>query len=341
MEKLDVLDRKILHRLDQNSRATYSAIAKALRTSPQVVKYRVEHLQQRGILLSCWPMVEYRGIGYFFGLHFIKLKDMTEKDEVVLFGYLDAHRYIPIVMRGQGYCDLIIAIDGKGVHHLAEIVRDLQNRFSDFFLEWDTVIPIGFSRFNRNYLIGSEVPTPDVAFTGAPVDIELDETDRKVLSLLNHDARMSASEIAKRAGISPENAHARVVRMEGSGVIQCYTILLDHVKAGYPRHRTLIKFKNLNEKEERRFFTYCNYQPNIVHHLKVLGNWDLVIDIEVEDIEGLRRVLMDIKYKFSDIIQRIEPIYIYKIDRFRDIPEEYPELSHEHASTRARENESV
>lgn len=327
MEKVDLLDKKILFQLDHDSRASLSKIAKALKTSPQVVKYRMENLYKKGILLYCWPMVEYRGIGYFFGLHFIKLQNMGQKEEKEFYKYLNSHKYIPIIMRSQGYADLIIAIDGKGIHHLSGIVRELQNRFSDYFLEWDTVIPIGFSRFNRNYLIGAEELTPEVAFTGAPVEIELDETDRQVLSMLNKNARTPTADVARKIGISYENAMKRIKKLEKSGVIQAYTILPDHVKLGYPRYRTLIKFRNLNEKEERKFFTYCNLHPNIIHHLKVLGNWDLVIDIEVESMEKLREVIMDIKSKFSKIVQRIEPSYIYKIDQFRDIPVEYPELN--------------
>ena len=327
MEKVDLLDRKILHQLDRNSRMSYSEIAKALKTSPQVVKYRVENLYKRGILLYCWPMVEYRGIGYFFGLHFIKLQNMTHEKEKKFYAYLNAHKYIPIIMHGQGYADLIIAIDGKGIHHLSEIVRELQNKFGDNFLDWDTVIPIGFSRFNRNYLIGIEEITPDVAFTGAPVTIKIDENDRKILSMLNYNARTPTTEIASKVGISYENTIGRIKKLEKGGVIKCYTILPDHIKLGYPRYRTLIKFKNLNEEEERRFFTYCNIHPNVIHHLKVLGNWDLVIDIEVESTEKLREIIMDIKFKFSKIIQRIEPTYVYKIDQFRDIPIEYCDLN--------------
>ena len=338
-----MLDKKILHQLDHNSRASYSQIAKALKTSPQVVKYRVENLYKRGILLYCWPMVEYRGLGYFFGLHFIKLQNMTPARQKEFYDYLNSSKFIPIIMHGQGYADLIIAIDGKGIHHLDEIMRELRNQFGDVFLDLDTVIPIGFSRFNRNYLIGKEEVTPEVAFTGAPVDvrkfhlrtandrrsleIELDELDRKILSMLNYDARVPTIEIARKIGVSYETVFNRIKRLEKNGVIQCYTILPDHVKLGYPRYRTLIKFKNLNEKEERKFFTYCNIHSNIIHHLKVLGNWDLVIDIEVESMEKLRDAVTDIKSKFSNIVQRIEPTYIYKIDRFRDIPIEHPELN--------------
>ncbi|MDO8554032.1 MAG: winged helix-turn-helix transcriptional regulator [Candidatus Micrarchaeota archaeon] len=324
---LDLLDKKILHQLDRNSRVSYSKIAKKLKTSPQVVKYRVEQLYKNGILLYCWPMVEYRGIGYFFGLHFIKLKNLTPEKEKEFYGYLNSHKFIPIIMRGQGYADIIIGIDGQGIHHLNEIMQDLNTRFSDIFLDWDTVIPIGFSRFNRNYLVGTSESTEKVAFTGASVKKESDEKDRMVLSMLNNNARTPILEIVKKVGISYENVVKRIKKLENSGVIQCYTVLLDHVKAGYPRYRTLIKFAGLTKQEEKRFFTYCDFHPNIVHHLKVLGNWDLVVDIEVENMEKLRQIIEEIKFKFSKSIRRIEPTYIYKIDRFRDIPVEYPEFN--------------
>jgi len=50
---MDLTDRKILYELDQDSRQSYSSIAKSLKTSPQVVKYRVENLYKSGILQYC------------------------------------------------------------------------------------------------------------------------------------------------------------------------------------------------------------------------------------------------------------------------------------------------
>ena len=327
MKNLDKLDFRILYLLDVNSRRSYSDIAKKTRSSPQNIKYRVERLYKQGIIKYTWPMVEYKGIGYFFGLQFIKLQNMTPKREKEFFGFLRDNPFTPIIMRGNGYADVIIAPEGKGIHHLDEVIRDLRSRFYDSILDWDTVIPIGFSRFYRNYLVGKEEETPQVAFTGAPKAISLNETERKVLSMLNYNARTPTIRIAENAGISYEKARAVIKKLESSGVIQCYTILPDHVKLGFPRYRTLVKFKNLDQESDKKFLTYCNLHPNIVHHLRVLGNWDVVIDIEVESTEKLRQILMEIKFDFSKVIQRIEPTYIYDIDKFRDIPVEYPELN--------------
>ncbi len=285
-------------------------------------------MEKSGLLRYCWPMVEYRKPGYFFGLYFIKLHNVDEKAEERLFSYLAAHPYIPIVMRGEGYADAIIAICAKGIFHLSEIMDDLNNRFSAHFLEYDATIPIGFSQFTRSYLTGKARDVGKVAFTGADVkETELDLETREVLSLVNTDARISILDIARRVGISPTSARNKLRFLEKSSIIQSYTILPDHVKLGFPRHRVLLKLRNLTKEKEKALFTYCQLHPNIIHHLRVIGDWDLVLDIEIERGEPFRKVIQEIKHKFSDIIQRVEPTYIYQIDQFRDIPIEYPKLN--------------
>lgn len=324
---MDLTDRKILYELDQNSRQSYSSIAKALKTSPQVVKYRVENLYKSGAIQYCWPMIEYRKLGYFFGLYFFKLQNMDEKSEREFFAYLGSHPSIPIIMRGEGYADLIIAICAKGIFHLRDIITDLNNRFSRNFRDYDTTIPIGFTQFHRSYLIEAEKKQPKeayTAFTGADVrEVELSDNERKVLSMVNSNARVPLVQIAHKAGISEISAKNIVKKLERSGIIQSYTILPNHVLLGKPRHRVLFKLANLTSEKEKALFTYCQLHPNIVHHLRVIGNWDLVLDIEVERGEPFRKIVQEMKYRFSDIIQRVEPTYIYKIDQFRDIPVEH------------------
>jgi Lrp/AsnC family leucine-responsive transcriptional regulator len=256
---------------------------------------------------------------------------MDEKSENELFDYLNGHKFIPIVMRGEGYADLILAICAKGIFHLRDIITELNNRFSEYFLEYDTTIPIGFTQFHRAYLIDAQKSQPReeyTAFTGADVgEITLEEREKKVLSMVNFNARVPLVEIARKVGISEVSAKSILKKLEKTGIIQSYTILPNHVLLGKPRHRVLFKLANLTSEKEKKLFTYCQLHPNIVHHLRVIGNWDLVVDIEVERGEPFRKIIQEMKYKFSEIIQRVEPTYIYRIDQFRDIPVEFPELN--------------
>ena len=63
--------------------------------------------------------------------------------------------------------------------------------------------------------------------------MELDELDLKILSILLKDGRASCREIARALGVSTATVSKRLKKLESSGVIKGYTVLLDHEKLGY------------------------------------------------------------------------------------------------------------
>jgi DNA-binding Lrp family transcriptional regulator len=63
--------------------------------------------------------------------------------------------------------------------------------------------------------------------------MELNETDKKILKNLLEDARSSSRQIAKNVGVSVGTVLSRIKKMEGNGLIQRYSVILDHEKIGY------------------------------------------------------------------------------------------------------------
>src|SRR3989344_5891027 len=62
-------------------------------------------------------------------------------------------------------------------------------------------------------------------------------------------------------------------------------------------------FKATSEERKRTLMEYCRMNSNIVYIVKCLGQWDFEIDIEVENTEKFREILMKFKTTFSDIIK--------------------------------------
>ena len=62
--------------------------------------------------------------------------------------------------------------------------------------------------------------------------MELTDADRRVLRLLQKDARISNQELAERAGMSASACWRRVKALEDAGVIAAYPALLDAEQAG-------------------------------------------------------------------------------------------------------------
>src|SRR4051812_36313989 len=64
--------------------------------------------------------------------------------------------------------------------------------------------------------------------------VPFDLMDRKILSALRADGRLTMSELAETVGLSQSPCWTRVKRLEACGAIQGYVAVLDHKVIGVP-----------------------------------------------------------------------------------------------------------
>jgi Lrp/AsnC family leucine-responsive transcriptional regulator len=79
-------------------------------------------------------------------------------------------------------------------------------------------------------------PLPGLAGASRPAGYrdEVEETNRKIVSFLSRDGRMSFTELARKTGLSVSAAQQRVRRLEQRGVIRGYAALINPDDAGLP-----------------------------------------------------------------------------------------------------------
>lgn len=61
--------------------------------------------------------------------------------------------------------------------------------------------------------------------------VALDKTDRKILSILQADGRLSNQDVAEMVALSPSPCLRRIKRLEEAGVIRQYVALLDPTRS--------------------------------------------------------------------------------------------------------------
>lgn len=66
------------------------------------------------------------------------------------------------------------------------------------------------------------------------MEASLDDTDRRILRVLQRQGRISNAELADRVNLSASACHRRVQRLEAAGVIREYVALVDARKLGMP-----------------------------------------------------------------------------------------------------------
>lgn len=90
-------------------------------------------------------------------------------------------------------------------------------------------------------------------------------------------------------------------------------------KLGINHYKTIFRTKNFDVVVENKIKQYVSNHKKVTQFLKLIGSWDLEIEFERENEDGLYKILTEIRKEFSDIIRDFDILRItgtYKYDYF-------------------------
>jgi Lrp/AsnC family leucine-responsive transcriptional regulator len=118
----------------------------------------------------------------------------------------------------------------------------------------------------------------------------IDEMDRRILSLLQQDARLPNAEIARRVGMAPSATLERLRKLEERGVIKGYEVRLDPLKLGLGL-TAFIFVRGQDKAGELDTGERLKDHPNVleVHH--IAGEDCYLVKLRATDTEDLGRML--------------------------------------------------
>ena len=118
----------------------------------------------------------------------------------------------------------------------------------------------------------------------------LDETDREIVTLLLQDGRRSASDVARRIGLSPAAAKRRIDRLEQLGIILGYQAVVDHARLGNGIEAFAeLRFEGSTQVDniDAAFVDL----PELVEAFTIAGDPDALVRLRVADLDHLKRVI--------------------------------------------------
>lgn len=117
--------------------------------------------------------------------------------------------------------------------------------------------------------------------------------DRRILSLLQQDARLPNAEIARRVGMAPSATLERLRKLEERGVILGYEARIDARKLGYGL-TAFIFVRAQDNRGEADTGERLRQHPNVleVHH--VAGEDCYLAKVRATDTEELGRMITDL-----------------------------------------------
>ncbi len=112
----------------------------------------------------------------------------------------------------------------------------------------------------------------------------LDDLDIQILDILQNEAQVSNSEIAKRVNLSPPATHTRIRRLEKEGYINRHVAILNQEKLGFDLLSFIFMSTNIHQDEKLEALEKAlNSMPEVLECHCITGEYDYLLKVTNKD----------------------------------------------------------
>lgn len=131
------------------------------------------------------------------------------------------------------------------------------------------------------------------------MNYKLDQIDRKILEILQNNAKITNAQLSKEVGLSPAPTLERVKKLEQTGIIESYHAKLDPAKIGLGVSTFVhVGLKGHNKENIEIFLNAIGNIDEIIECHHVTGTGDFVLRVIAKDITSYQRLMLE---KVSEI----------------------------------------
>ena len=122
----------------------------------------------------------------------------------------------------------------------------------------------------------------------------MDEIDKKILSILQQNAKLGTKEIANMIGLSTTPTYERIKKLENSGVIDRYVAVLN----GQALEKNIMVFCQISLSHHtkdliEKFKQAIGNLPEVMGCFHVAGNADFLLKVVVKDMNAFQKFALE------------------------------------------------
>lgn len=323
IDGLDIKDRKILYCLFINSRLSINAIAKLTDLSRDIVSYRIDKLKEDGILLLLTTLTNIWNIEHYRYHIAIKLKSMTQEEEKEIRKKLLKNQYVTWLARAQGRYDWGIGITAPSKQQAYWVLNNVVSLFRNNFNSYTIFESLDEKYLEPNYLLDKETSSKikhealkirdrssymKELINNNHIDknFKLDAKDLRILKKIEIDCRKPVSKISEELGIPASTIHNRIRKLVQNKVIKSFFPVISEMKIGLTRCWVLLQTAISDHTKEKRIERFIESHPYIVYRTKLIGDWNLYLEITYKNIEHFREIMQEVKEFFGEDLMSYE-----------------------------------
>jgi len=322
--KLDLKDKKLLYELDSNSRQTLQELGRKIGLSKNSVKYRIDNLIKEGIIKQFHTVIDISKLGYISFRLYLGFRNITPEKEKEIVEFLHKKEIVTWIVSVEGNYNLAALVLTKSVKEMNELWKELNSKYINYLEKKLLTIMSKVRYFSRAFLVDMKNNNSEICFVSETEENNsgyiLDDKDREILKIIAPNARVNIIDIASKLRLNEKTVISRIKKLEENRIIIGYKTVFDLEELGYLYYKLHFKLHNVSKEIYQNFKDYIKHHPNIIYDDEVLGGEDIEIEIQVKDVNHLRKITEEIKENFGKIISDYYSLLYYKEHKYLFLP---------------------
>ncbi len=298
---MDKLDFRILAELIRDSRQPLGRMAKKLRTSREVLDYRIKKLVDEKVISGFITEIDIEKLGFISAAVFVNMK-FTKQEQFRKF--LQSCPFVSWVAEFAGVWSFIFSIYGKTNQEIDERFAEVYKNFKDSIIDYRVALHRKNTFFYEKYFGAQQL----IEKKKNMIEHKLDEKDKIILAELAKNSWIDSVSLGKKTGLTAPAAAKRVRNLKDAGYILRYSIFVDETKLGLYHYSIFIQNKNLNALQ--KLLAYLSQHQKVSYIAEYVADPYLEFGLFVSSPYELKKILEEIEEVFPE--NRVAEISLYQ-----------------------------
>jgi Lrp/AsnC family transcriptional regulator, leucine-responsive regulatory protein len=295
-----------MYEYSKNSHVGTSMLGTKLKISQQSASYLIGSYKRKRIIQQHTIIIDPARLGYMSLIVYYNFTDFnTSVIQEVISSLQTKDDVIGIQRLEQGY-DLACIYCVPNLSHFNKSNRDFLQKFQKTIFTAG-ILPIVVSHlYPKNYLVAQKQPT-EIIIRGDRDVIDMSVRKKKLLNHLYDNPLSTVLDASRKLNLDPKTIVKLKFLLEKTKVIRGFSAILDYSKLGISRRYILLRSNDFTFQKDKQFVEFCKVHPHIVGLTRLIGHYDLLADVEGENLSR-KDVLKEIRVEFGVKEYQVLPV---------------------------------
>lgn len=305
---MDKLDQEILKLLVLNPRQSQPQLAKQLRTSREVLAYRINKLKREGLLMYYFNFLDVFKVGNFSWYYILIKHNLSQEEEEQLVHLLKEN---PIyntgypVLGGYDFSLSCIVRDKETIYDLIAAINDVfRQKISKC-----NIFELIEQHYFYGHFMGIDYIKNDHFVIKQTEQIMLDKIDIAVVKSL-FTAPRKGMELANELDLSIDTVRKRTKKIYDGKILNSFAEI-NFRKLGYLSYEYVAIVRALDAGLRKKIISYAKMHNSFREVFFSIGEYNVLANLIVKDAEQLKIVLTEFKKIISDQLLDDKLLLVY------------------------------